>query len=382
MTANDKFIDITTDEMPRYIEMAWNTLQKTGFAPIILFEGPPGSGKTAMAHHAAKIIADKMGSTLVNQPTGALKQNEFGMWVTQFANSSEEVISGLPWVNKPIKKGDESTQERAMVRSFPRGGPGIWYCDEPLQAPYTQRFLAQLTYGGKLDDYYVLPKNVLIVMSGNSAKDRAGVSRMWSHFQNRVMLIRVNPTVEGALRHFRSPLQPEVAIYLRWFSSKLHNFDPKKDGPFPSARTWDFVNSMIFAGANPEDHFPVFQGYLGTSEAEEFKACFAAVRSLPDIDAVLADPHKHQDWIKKSWKSNNNLITALSFLMLRKLRDHRDVALAAKAIAVFEIAGPEQAQAYISIAKDMEDQIGDGLSVLDSQEYRDFVVRNPRLTLE
>jgi len=218
-------------------------------------------------------------------------------------------------------------------------------------------------------------------MAGNSTKDKAGVAKMWTHFANRIMIIRIKPDVAGALANFILPPTPEVGIYLRWFPDKLYVFDPRVDGPFPSTRTWDFVNCLVAAGCSPEKEFEVFQGYLGYKHALEFKACFSAVTKLPNIEKMLKDPGGHSKWIETTWKNTPQVITALSFLVLRRLKERKPGAVdfAASAIPIFGLAKPEACAAFLAQAKLIDEQAGDGLSIHDSAEYARFAADYAKL---
>jgi len=305
------------------------------------------------------------------------KMGQFGRWITQAANTPEEALSGLPYPHH--LGGDKYSLIRAISGLWPGCGPGLWNFDEPLHANYAQRFMAQLIWDGRIEEY-ILPPEVMLVLTGNAAGDRAGVTKMWSHFQNRIMDFRVRPTVDGMLRNFALPATPETSVYLRWFPEKAYQFDAKTfDGPFPTGRTWDFTNTIQSQGMNPVDHFPMFQGLLGNKEATEYKACFTAVSELPDLDTMFDNPEDSKSWVQGMWENNPHVICALSFVVLRRLQSTREINFAAKAIQIFEMASMEIAAAFLAVCKQVDEHVDDGKSVHDSAEYAAHVVRNQRI---
>jgi hypothetical protein len=256
------------------------------------------------------------------------------------------------------------------------------FFDEPLQAPYTQRFLAQLCTRGKLDDYYELPEGVMIVMAGNGSRDRAGAQKMYTHFANRVCIYEVEPQVAGALDNFMLPATPEVSVYLRWFEDKLTDFDPKRDGPYPTARTWDYVNSLLTNGYDPVVDFPAFQGFLGYQHALDFRACFAAITDLPNVEDIVENPQQHAVAIKSMWSNNQAALCALSFVCLRRLdQPNREIDFAGKAIEVFEMASMELAASYIAVAKRIDERCNDNEMITDSGTYARFMARHSNLVI-
>lgn len=372
-TRDDDFATIVADDIPSIVADSHELFEATGQQVPPLLLGPPGVGKTHGVIQGAKLLAEKRGLKLViNQPSPA--EDEFSLIIWQMANSSEEVVSGLPWPDK-----ENNVQRRAMVTSLPQSGVGILYMDEVAQAHYTQRFASQLSYDRKLDDYYELPPGFSTVMSGNNARDRAGANKLWTHFANRVQIFQVVADLDGALRSFRVPVKPEVAVYLKFNPMSLHRFDPRKEGPFPSSRTWDFVNLLCYMGQNPVDHFTRFQGLIGHDEATSFRTTYQAVKDLPNLEELFGDPENHARAIRAWQVNDSSKITAIAYVVLRKLDAYRDVDFAAKAIRVFELASPEIAQAFLSIADTIDRRHDDGESVLNTKQYTDYLVRNQRV---
>ena len=372
----DNIVEITTDEIVGEVIFCADVYYDTGIRLTPNFIGPPGTGKTAQVLKAMSELAKSRGLEVAEIGADP-KEGQFGRWITQAANTPEEALSGLPYPHH--LGGDKYSLIRAISGLWPGCGPGLWNFDEPMHANYAQRFMAQLIWDNRIEEY-VLPDGVQIVLTGNAAGDRAGVTKMWSHFQNRIMEFRVRPTVEGMLANFALPPCPELSVYLTWFPEKAYQFDAKTfDGPFPTGRTWDFTNTIQIQGASPIDNFVRFQGLLGNKEATEYRACYTAVSELPDLDTLFNDPETSSTWIKGQWENNPHVLCALSFVVLRRLQSTREISFAAKAIQVFEIASMEIATAFLAVCKQIDEHIGDGKSVLDSAEYAAHVVRNQRV---
>lgn len=372
----DDIVEITTDDIVEEVIFCADTYYDTGIRLTPNFTGPPGTGKSAQVFKAMLALAESRGLEVAEVGANP-EEGQFGRWITQAANTPEEALSGLPYPHHIIE--DQYSLIRAISGLWPGCGPGLWNFDEPLHANYAQRFMAQLIWDGRIEEY-ILPDGVQLVLTGNHASDRAGVTKMWSHFQNRIMDYRVKPTVDGMLANFALPALPELAVYLTWFPEKAYQFDAKTfDGPFPTGRTWDFANTIQTQGANPIDNFVRFQGLLGNKEATEYRACYTAVSELPELDTLFNDPETSKTWITGMWENNPHVLCALSFVVLRRLQSTREIEFAAKAIQIFEMAGMELAAAFLAVCKKVDEHINDGKSVHDSAEYAAHVVRNQRV---
>lgn len=362
---------MTASQITDLIVRLWDIFNETGIRHVLHIEGPPGGGKTAIVHAAAEIIAERMNLSLTSTPRPT--DGQFNLRVIHLGNIGEEVMAGLPWVDK-----QNSTLHRAMDVMWPTTGTGILHLDEPFQVGYGQRFYSQLASEGRFGDYFDLGQ-YLLISSGNAQSDRAGTQRIWTHVQNRIIHVRLQPEVDTVLRHFTDPATPEVSVYLRWFPDKLHDFKTTGE-PFASPRTWDKVNNLLANGFDPASGFPVIQGYVGNGVALDFKVTFDAVKDLPDIDAMLADPDSHADVMRAMGANNPASVCAMASVFVRRWRGERDTSMVDRAIRLMAYSSAEHAAAFVAVAEQVDDQCADGVSVLDTPAYTRYMAENAHLT--
>lgn len=345
---------------------------------VLYVEGEPGGGKTAVIWEACRRIAASMGRTLVDSASPG--DDEFGIRVMHMGNLGEEVVAGLPWVNK-----DESIMYRALDSMWPRGGMGVLYLDEPFKVAYSQRFTSQLASEGRFGDYFNLG-NWLLVMSGNAHDNRAGAVRIGTDTQNRIEHVRYRADIGKVLASFEYPAVPEVALYLRWFGAdgptgpgKLHAFSTNGE-PFSSPRAWDKWNTNMHFGLKPDaDGFPTIQGLVGTNTALDFKTTFDAVKDLPNVDAMLANPEKYREQINAMGKNNPASICALASVITRRYMESRDLAMMERAIKLVGFSSADHTVSLIAVAETVDAQANDGICVNDTPAYVRYMAANADL---
>lgn len=367
----DNFRTMKAPQVTDTIRRLWQVFKRTGQRHVLYIEGPPGGGKTSIVKSVASDIAQREGLELVDTPTPT--EGQFGFRCIHLGNIGEEVMAGLPWVDKA-----ERQLHRAMDVMWPTRGQGILLLDEPFQAGYAQRFVSQLTSEGRFGDYYHLPA-WLLVLCGNSSSDRAGTQRIWTHVQNRIIHVRLEPQVNEVLRHFRHPAQPELAVYLNWFPERLHQFTTK-GAPFTSPRTLDYANSLLAEGFDPVEDFAVFQGLWGTETALDFKVTFDAVKDLPDIESMLANPSEWSETMRAMGANNPASVCALASVVLKRLDSERDIEAAARGLMLMEMSSAEHAAAFLAVAETIDARHSDGKTVLDTPAYTRFMAKHSYLT--
>lgn len=367
----DNFVTMTATEIEDLIVKLWEIFQSTGVRHVLHIEGPPGGGKTAIVAAAARRIADLMNLRPVSTPTPT--EGDFNLRVVHLGNIGEEVMAGLPWVDR-----ETSTLRRAIDEMWPRCGTGILHLDEPFQVGYAQRFYSQLASEGRFGDYFELG-NYLLISSGNAQSDRAGTQRIWTHVQNRIIHVRIQPEVATVLQHFTDPATPEVSVYLRWFPDRLHDFKTTGE-PFASPRTWDKVNNLLSNGFDPASGFPVIQGYVGQGVALDFKVTFDAVKDLPDLDAMLAEPDQWSETMKAMGHNNPAAVCAMASVFIRRYDRERDMGMVDRALRLMSYSSAEHAAAFVAVAEGVDEAHRDGKSVLDAPAYARYMAVNSNLT--
>lgn len=381
MKLND-FITVSAKQAEEYIFRLWEIFVATGERQTIYLESPPGCGKTSIVLAVAARIAASMGRILVDSPVPD-PDTEFGVRTIHLTNQPEETVAGLPWVFG--RDGVNPKLLRAMDAMWPQQGMGICMLDEAFQAPYGQRFSSQLTSEGRFGDYWELGA-WLLVLCGNSAKDRAGTQRIWTHAQNRIMHLVLKPDVESATAHFRQPCTPEIGLFLRWFGQedsdgrgKLIDFHTS-GGPFASPRTWDRVNSLVASGFDPAEDFPAFQGYLGTKTAMDLKVTFQAVSGLPNLDDMLASPEEYRHIVEVTAQNNPAALCAMSAVFLRRWMAERDEDVINNALTLVQYGSIEHAAAFVAVCEQVDRNVDDGKSIYDTPAYVQYMARNAHIT--
>lgn len=175
---------------------------------------------------------------------------------------------------------------------LPRKGQGVLFLDELNAAPpLVQAACYQLILDRKLGEY-VLPEGWLVVAAGNRESDRSVTHRMPSALANRLVHLDFEPDLEDWLRWAEaSGVEPSVRAFLRFRPKLLHDFDPtRNEKAFPSPRSWEFASRILAARPAPGSVSALLKGAVGAAAAAECLGFLRLYESLPDAEAVLANP--------------------------------------------------------------------------------------------
>lgn len=173
---------------------------------------------------------------------------------------------------------------------LPRGGTGILFWDDLTRAStMVMNGIFQLILEGK-NGSYVLPPGWVCIAASNRVTDGGGVTKMPSALSNRFVHIDMQADLDDwcrwALTH---DVEPMLIAFLRFKSNHLNAFDPKQNA-FPTPRSWSFVNKLLGQQASAAIEFHLIRGSVGQAAATDFTAFKRMYESLPNIDAILADP--------------------------------------------------------------------------------------------
>ncbi len=175
---------------------------------------------------------------------------------------------------------------------LPRAGRGILFLDELNTAPpLVQAACYQLILDRKLGEYE-LPQGWTVIAAGNRESDRAVTHRLPSALANRMVHLDFDPDLEDWLAWAEGAgLEPRVRAFLRFRPRLLHAFDPQRnEKAFPSPRSWEFAARILAARPQGTALAALLRGAVGEAAALECLGFLAVCESLPEVEAVLADP--------------------------------------------------------------------------------------------
>ncbi len=234
--------------------------------PVFLWGGP-GIGKSAVVYQLATALK------IALQDVRALLLDPVD-------------LRGLPFL------GPDGRSKWATPDFLPQGGEGILFLDELNAAPaMVQASCYQLVLDRKLGEY-TLPEGWSIVAAGNRESDRAVTTRMPTPLRNRFVHLEFEvDTQEWCEWAIQTGIRPEVIAFLRFRPALLSAFD-RDSNAFPSPRSWEFVSRILNANPKTKIEHELIAGAVGTGAATEFSAFLSTFRNLPNIDAILLNPHQ------------------------------------------------------------------------------------------
>jgi MoxR-like ATPase len=195
-------------------------------------------------------------------------------------------LRGLPFL------GNDGHSKWATPEFLPQDGSGILFLDELNAAPaMVQASCYQLVLDRKLGEY-TLPAGWAIIAAGNRDSDRAVTTRMPTPLRNRFVHLEFEVDMqEWSEWAIQAGVRPEVIAFLRFRAELLNAFD-RDANAFPSPRSWEFVSRILESQPEPSIEHELFAGAVGSGAATEFSAFLRMFRELPNIDAILVNPHK------------------------------------------------------------------------------------------
>ena len=195
-------------------------------------------------------------------------------------------LRGLPFL------GNDGRSKWATPEFLPQDGSGILFLDELNAAPaMVQASCYQLVLDRKLGEY-TLPAGWSILAAGNRDSDRAVTTRMPTPLRNRFVHLEFEVDMqEWSEWAIQAGVRPEVIAFLRFRAELLNAFD-RDANAFPSPRSWEFVSRILESQPEPSIEHELFAGAVGSGAATEFSAFLRMFRELPNIDAILVNPHK------------------------------------------------------------------------------------------
>ena len=138
-----------------------------------------------------------------------------------------------------------------------------------------------------------LPAQCRIVAAGNRAQDRAAVTRTTGPMNNRFSHIPCGPDGNAwQLWANRHNIEPVLCAFLKFQEKRgkpaLHVPGEGGDVAWPSPRSW--VQAAKFIDEPESLRVHLFASQVGMAHAAEFEGFVKLHKSLPSMDAILADP--------------------------------------------------------------------------------------------
>ena len=235
---------------------------------------PPGCGKT---DHIRQIAANA-GYDVID-------------W--RLAQMDAVDVRGIPY------RGEDNRTHYAPPASLPADdcGPTLLFLDEIMQAHSSVSAVAgQLIHERRLGDYH-LPDNVVVFAASNRHFDRAAATRMAAHTANRFLHyeLEIRPT-EWCDWATANRVDDRIIGVIRWRPELVYQYDPKEIEPaYPSLRSWTNLSDLIDGETDTIMLHSFSCAAVGRATGSEFTGYVKALRQLPDLDEIIADPDAYDD---------------------------------------------------------------------------------------
>lgn len=239
------------------------------------------NGRDAQRPIAYLVGGAGLGKTSVVQ--GIAKERKLGLNILSLAQYDAGELAG--WL---VADGDK--MKRLRPDWMPADGEGILFLDELPQAPVAnQNIAAQLVNERRIGEHR-LPDGWAIVCAGNRTSDRAGTNNMPSHLKDRLLFLEVEANLDDTVAYMNSVgVSPLVTGFLRFRPELLHKFD-RDANSCPSPRSWERVDTMMKWGLDAVNQQEAVAGQVGRGACAEFMGYKKIHDTVPDIDAVIANP--------------------------------------------------------------------------------------------
>ena len=274
--------------------------------------GSPGIGKSSTAYALKErmtayvrknpdVILDTLpedffgGDKPTREETRAILQSsEAVARLLDFSSMLPEDLNGLPFREGLFTR---YCPQEWVAELTSRLAYGVMVLDDlPASSTAMQIAGRQSALERRIHDHRFAP-GILIVVTGNRRQDKAGASKLPSHFINSVTVLGIEPNVDewckwyGAQEH----LAPVVAAFLRWkpeLLSETPDKASKKTGAFATPRQWANLGHQFDDANEAGKHilFEVASGIIGDGNAATFGGFVEIHSQLIDPELVFDDP--------------------------------------------------------------------------------------------
>ena len=295
MKANQDTLNLVT---PTQLKDEIKVNAKAG--DVTMISGPPGIGKSQIVAQVGK----ELGAEVFD-----LRANLF---------DPVDVRGGLKLVEQP--DGTYRTKY-GIPEDYPDPnyeGTVILNLEELNTAvKATMNALLQLVLDRRIGAYH-LPRNTIIVATGNRIWDRAAVNEMPTSLKDRMAHYTLQPNIDDwTTWAIKNNIDESIISFLRFAPQNLHNMDPYQDA-FPTPRAWEKLNAKLPFMVNP---FITCAGSVGVGTAVEYLAHKEIYEDLPDLDKLIKSPHnaKTFDNTALNWAITTGLVLKTTLTNLKQV---------------------------------------------------------------
>jgi hypothetical protein len=227
--------------------------------------GDPGLGKTEIA----ETVAETMG---------------LGLIYADLATRDPAELAGMPWV-------EDGRSVRCRPDWLPDDGAGILFLDELPQAGIANLNIAATLIREHRIGEHRLPDRWMVVCAGNHLHNRAGTVTMPSHVRNRLLHLTIDADAHAWAKWASGRcVDPMLIAYNRYRAQEFHHKFSATDNAYPTPRSWaasHHVQRLVL----PDDLVrECLDGMVGPSASADYAGFLAILKTLPDVDAIVADP--------------------------------------------------------------------------------------------
>jgi len=243
--------------------------------------GDPGLGKTEIHETVAKELGD-LGRDLID-PT-----DDTGRWELVYADMQTRDpadLAGMPWV-------ENGRAIRCRPDWLPTQGRGILFLDElPACGIANMNIAAMLIRDHRIGEHR-LPPTWMITCAGNHQHNRAGTTTMPTHVRNRLLHFTIEADANTWATTWASKrgISPMVVAYNRYRANDFHHRFSPTENAFPSPRSWAMTDRVLRLGLPERLEQECIAGAVGGPARADFDGFREIHKTLPDPDAILANP--------------------------------------------------------------------------------------------
>lgn len=269
--------------------------------------GPPGVGKTETIRRVAGNLSKQMGvpfGLCTSIISGMDPVDLRGVYIPMKADDGTPIVRATKPAVWPGKHNTHVYIDGEYRPDYDGPVPefGIADIDEISQADADlQKVAANYALERRIGEHK-LPDGWSVLAAGNRMEDRAGVTKMLSHVQNRVCSIEVEPDYEAWQKWaFENNIHPLSISFAKANAGEVFRLSvPKQPGPYATPRSLVLCSKMLEMSrtrdmhemALPDDHIAasIVKGYLGEAVLPKFLSHIRLANDLPTLEEVLDDP--------------------------------------------------------------------------------------------